>query len=263
MDDSSLVALVVDDDEGILSVVKKCFENHLNVRCITAQSGLHAISVLEKLAVDVVVSDEVMPGMNGVALLETIRERWPGARRVLCTGYHGSDVVIAAVNRGGVHKVVCKPFGRAQLLDDLREVVNDALSRRAADQEECAPASGRVLVIDDEVNVCKGLARMFGREHRVTTTTSGEEALKLLESDSRFDAILCDLQMPRMDGMELHASVLERHPDLAERIVFMTGGVTGASRSFLDRVPNLRIAKPCPIPELTRILRVLARGSLP
>jgi CheY-like chemotaxis protein len=261
MDNADLVALVVDDDEGILAILKQCLEEDLNIRSVTAPSGLHAVQVLEKLAIDIVVTDEVMPGMNGVKLLETIRSRWPDTIRVLCTGHYGSDVVIGAVNRGGVHKVICKPFGRAELLEDLREVINEALARERQKQAQDAPSPGRVLIVDDEVYVGKATARLLSREHQVETATSGEEALRILESDAGFDAILCDLHMPRMDGMQLHDRVLEQYPSLAERIVFMTGGAAGASKAFLERVPNLRLAKPCPIPELTRIMRMLARGS--
>jgi CheY-like chemotaxis protein len=262
MDNTDLVALVVDDDEGILAILKQCLEDDLSVRCVTAPDGLHAIQVLETLAIDVVVTDEVMPGMNGVRLLESIRSRWPDAVRVLCTGHYGSDVVIGAVNRGGVHKVICKPFGRAQLLEDLQEVVNEALARTRQRRATDALSSARVLIVDDEVYVGRAIARLLSRdEHQVATATSGEEALRMLGSDDGFDAVLCDLNMPGMDGMQLHARVVERHPSLAERIVFMTGGTDGASRAFLDRVPNLRLSKPCPVPELKRIMRVLARGG--
>ena len=200
--------------------------------------------------------------MNGVQLLETVRSRWPQTMRVLCTGFYGSDVVIAAVNRGGVDKVICKPFEPQQLIEDLQEVINEYLTRSSARDAVESPGRGRVLVVDDEPCVVRALTRLLGHEHEVIGTTSSTEALALLGQDSNFDAVLCDLQMPQMDGRELHGQILKRHPQLAERVVFVTGGGSEA-QTFLDNVPNLRVAKPFPITELRRIIAILTRGSSP
>ena len=102
----------------------------------------------------------------------------------------------------------------------------------------------RVLIIDDDPQVLRSLQRALA-EHDVTTADGGRAALAHLEKDARFDAILCDLLMHGMTGMELHAELGRRWPGLADRIVFMTGGAfTEAAQEFLARVPNTCIQKP-------------------
>jgi len=82
----------------------------------------------------------------------------------------------------------------------------------------------RVLVVDDEPLVASAARRLLARAHEVHVAHDGQHALRMLE-DGGFDAVLCDLMMPRMSGMELHARLSALRPDLAHRMVFLTGGV--------------------------------------
>ena len=119
---------------------------------------------------------------------------------------------------------------------------------RAAPADDASPpkvARGRasVLIIDDDRLVAKALARVL-REHECAIVNDAREALELLLREP-FDVILSDLMMPDMTGMELHAALLAERPDLAARMVFISGGAfTPAARDFLERVTNPRIAKP-------------------
>ena len=85
----------------------------------------------------------------------------------------------------------------------------------------------RVLVVDDEPLVARAAQRLLARTHEVQVAHSGHAALALLEGGP-FDAVLCDLMMPRMTGMELHARLRLVQPDVARRMVFLTGGVFDA-----------------------------------
>ena len=105
--------------------------------------------------------------------------------------------------------------------------------------------SGKILVIDDDAAICTAIRRTLGRRHQVTTTTSGREAIDRVKGGERYDLILCDLMMPMVTGMEVHASLLEAVPEQADRIVFLTGGAfTSEARDFLKRIPNERFEKP-------------------
>jgi PAS domain S-box-containing protein len=109
-----------------------------------------------------------------------------------------------------------------------------------------APTTRRasVLVVDDDAAVATALARQL-RQHEVTSVISAREALELLHAGKTFDVILSDLMMPGMSGMELHAEVLRMSPDLAARMVFITGGAfTAAANAFLDTIENERLDKP-------------------
>ncbi len=120
-----------------------------------------------------------------------------------------------------------------------------------------APAEGgRVLVIDDDVTFATSLRRLLAGEHTVVVMNSGRVALDVLRRGERFDAILCDLMMPEMTGGELHAELSAIDRDLADRIIFITGGAfSPASQRFLERVPNLCLEKPCNIKDLRAAIR--------
>lgn len=107
------------------------------------------------------------------------------------------------------------------------------------------PTRGRVLLVDDEDSVRRSMARLLAREHEVVQAASGVAARELLQHDRAFDVILCDLMMPEVTGMELHAWLAEHDPALADRVVFISGGAfTPLASEYVERVKNLRLDKP-------------------
>jgi signal transduction histidine kinase len=170
----------------------------------------------------------------------------------IVTGLGGSIEVESQVGRGTAFKVRLPTLPAA------------ADRNASASQPSAAPGQrdrGRVLVIDDEPMINSILRRMLGRDHQVSTATSVREALDRFEAGERFDLIMCDLMMPEMTGMDLHAQLLRSDPALAERLVFMTGGAfTPAAREFLDRVPNARVEKPFDVPSLRALILTLLPG---
>jgi len=132
-------------------------------------------------------------------------------------------------------------------------------------EDEAAPPTrplsqgrrGRILVVDDEPALGVAIRRILAGEHDVTVLTAASEARELVARGDRFDVILCDLMMPKMTGMDLHAEFTALAPDQAERMVFVTGGAfTEKARRFLGTVPNIRLEKPFD----TAGLRALIRG---
>ncbi|HEX9049382.1 MAG TPA: PAS domain S-box protein [Anaeromyxobacter sp.] len=120
--------------------------------------------------------------------------------------------------------------------------------------------AGRILVVDDEPLVARAVARVLAPPHEVVIETGARAALARIEGgDRRFDAVMCDLMMPEMTGMELHARLATTDPELAARMVFLTGGAfTASAREFLDRVANPRLEKPIG----ADVLRALVGGLL-
>jgi PAS domain S-box-containing protein len=108
-----------------------------------------------------------------------------------------------------------------------------------------AKKRGKILLIDDEPMLVNVLSRILSAEHDTIKTNSGQGALALLLSGEHFDLILCDLMMPEMTGMDLYAELKRRMPQMADSIIFMTGGAfTSGAQEFLSHVPNLQIEKP-------------------
>ncbi len=120
---------------------------------------------------------------------------------------------------------------------------------------------GRVLVVDDEPVLAAALGRSLEPEFEVEVLGNGRAALERLRRDPPFDAVLCDLIMPEMTGMDLHDALKETDPDLVERIIFMTGGTfTRRARDFLASIPNPALDKPFDIRALEALLRVRTEG---
>ena len=85
---------------------------------------------MQEQHVDVVVSDHFMPGMDGVRLLESVRQRWPHCTRILFTAHPSSDIVLEAVNRGGVHKVLVKNMHPVAIRDEIARAAEQAFRSR-------------------------------------------------------------------------------------------------------------------------------------
>ncbi len=106
-------------------------------------------------------------------------------------------------------------------------------------------ARGRILIVDDEDGIRAAIKRLLGDRHEVVAVSSGAEAQELLARDRAFDLVYCDLMMPAMSGMELHAWLVNLDPGLAARVVFVTGGAfTPGASAYLAEVGNLRVEKP-------------------
>jgi PAS domain S-box-containing protein len=115
---------------------------------------------------------------------------------------------------------------------------------------------GRVLVVDDEPAIGTMIRRALGRDLEVRATTKAAEALAWVAEGQRFDVIFCDLMMPEVTGMDLFAELRRTAPDLAARVVFVTGGAfTQRAREFLDAVPNARLEKPFDLRSIQALVR--------
>jgi DNA-binding NtrC family response regulator len=117
----------------------------------------------------------------------------------------------------------------------------------------------RILAVDDEALLLKAYRRMLIDHHDVETRLGAREALRTLEEDRAFAIVLCDLQMPEMSGAELHAAVVARWPELAERFIFITGGAfSPEARRFLDESVISCINKPFQVDELLQLIETRA-----
>jgi signal transduction histidine kinase/CheY-like chemotaxis protein len=99
---------------------------------------------------------------------------------------------------------------------------------------------GRIFVVDDEELVCAAVRRSLEPDHEVVTACDPRAATDRLAAGEAFDLVLCDLVMPRMSGMECFEELSRRRPEIARRMVFLTGGAfTPRARQFmLDHRPR-------------------------
>jgi len=129
-DNRRIVILLVDDDASFRESFRRVVEDEC-ASVIEAPSGLHALRLLETERVDIVVADQMMPGMEGVTLLETISRQLPAVIRVLLTGHPGGDVFMNAINRGKIHKALAKQLPPSRIREEIHELVNQCLDAGA------------------------------------------------------------------------------------------------------------------------------------
>lgn len=129
------------------------------------------------------------------------------------------------------------------------------------------PAGGpryRLLVVDDEPMIARTLASYL-EGFDVTVAGSGRQAIELLESGTPYDAILCDLVMGDLTGIDVYDHLVKHGSGAERRMVFMSGGAfTERTQQFIDRVANAHLEKPFSIDVADAMLRrVIARESRP
>jgi CheY-like chemotaxis protein len=114
----------------------------------------------------------------------------------------------------------------------------------------------RILLVDDEPDILELLVSVLTADgHEVETASDGVAALMLL-AQGGYDAILSDIQMPRLDGIGLYQAVEARYPALARRFVVVTGsGLTGEVKRFVDQVRPPVVDKPFDFEQIRRVAR--------
>jgi signal transduction histidine kinase len=111
-----------------------------------------------------------------------------------------------------------------------------------------------VLVIDDEPMMCDLTTALLSDDYEVASFTDARAALASILGGS-FDVILCDLMMPGLSGMDLYERIGQERPELAQRVVFMTGGAfTERARAFLAKTRRPQVRKPFRREELTDVI---------
>jgi CheY-like chemotaxis protein len=133
---------------------------------------------------------------------------------------------------------------KLQRAGNAEQPVARAAAAAAPDRPSALPRA-RILLVDDEPALLKTIERMLIREHDVVALPSARQAAEIIGRGERFDAILSDLMMPDMTGIELHATLSQTAPDQARRMIFMSGGaLTPEAVKFFDSQANPSLDKP-------------------
>ena len=149
----------------------------------------------------------------------------------------GGDLVVESVHGEGATFIAIIPT-------EGRIVDAKSLSKSKNPPPE-VEARSSVLVIDDEEILLRSLAMALKGRFDVMLANDGQEAIELLESGSKPDAILCDVVMPVVDGPKFYEWLTTHHPELVGRTVFITANVDGASE-FIERIDKPVLEKPVP-----------------
>lgn len=123
--------LFVDDDDDLLAGVKLGLRKS-KLEVVTARSADEAAAVLRASGVDVVVSDEQMPGVTGSRFLGFVRRNFPSTIRIALTGQASLEAVRRAVNEGGISRLLIKPCHPDELALAIVESIRERDEAAAA-----------------------------------------------------------------------------------------------------------------------------------
>ncbi|HEX3475326.1 MAG TPA: ATP-binding protein [Kofleriaceae bacterium] len=159
----------------------------------------------------------------------------------IISGLGGQITIDSAPGRGCLVRVVLPPA--------------DAEARPAPPPTpaiaEVAPRRRRVLIVDDEPRVAQALERLLHTDYDLTLVSCGASAIEHVTAGIRYDAIITDVMMPNMTGVELFDRLEILAPDQASRVIFMTGGVfTPQTQARLEVAGNPQLQKPVSAQEL-------------
>jgi PAS domain S-box-containing protein len=159
---------------------------------------------------------------------------------------HGGEIRVSSSQERGATFIVEVPAGVGAL-----KVRDDTTEMSAS-----VPEGSLALVVEDETALAVAVAdALTDAGFTVDRAADGEEALAHVR-ERTYDVIVCDLKMPRVDGMTFYRTVLAEAPGLSRRIIFMTGDVAGTeAERFLEETGCRWLAKPFRLTELLRVAR--------
>ena len=235
MDSPKAPILYVDDEASNLRLFERYFERDYKI--FTARSAGEARDVLRREEIHLVVTDQRMPGMTGVELLEAIKDEHPDIARMIVTAYSDVRVVIQAINAGRLDHYVTRPWDP----DEVRIAIDRALDgytlRRRHRQltERFQAEAGKdvaagltwsrstrlptILFVDDDRDHIRIFKEAFDREYTIYTAGSGNEALGVLRT-REIHLLITAQRLPGMTGVELLEAASKESPD-TQRILLV------------------------------------------
>jgi len=112
--------LFVDDEEDVLNSLKRQFRK-ADYKLYTAVGGDAALKLLESETVEIIITDERMPGMTGIELLQKVKLMYPDTIRIILSGYADSMSIISAINMGEVYRFITKPWSKEEMLEIIEQ----------------------------------------------------------------------------------------------------------------------------------------------
>jgi CheY-like chemotaxis protein len=174
---------------------------------------------------------------------------------------HGGRLSVASVPGDGTTVSLSLP--RTEPLQRASEgVALVGATRSAGGPRGVAGGRPSVLIIDDDQQVTTGLARVLGIDADVEVALGGRAGLERLAREPAPDAIVCDLMMPEVSGLDVASALSARGESWLARTLFMTGGATTADAVAFVARPDVRVLyKPVSARELRAAVRERLRAA--
>lgn len=242
--------MLVDDEERVLRSLRMLFARDYNI--VMTTDAKSAIGMLRQEKVHVLISDQRMPDVTGVELLQQAREISPNTMRILLTGYADLSAIVGSINEGEVFRFINKPWDSEELRRIVAQAMQIALStegtssvvdgnfqpvRHQAVEEKpvqakvpatsAPPVKGKILILDSDPLIIQELMSIvresYGAEYRPLHATTLEEAMALISSNN-IALIVSDVTLGGQDIKPLIAMAKETYPEVVTIVITGTQG---------------------------------------
>lgn len=235
--------LLVEDDEDVRQFTAHVLEA-LGYKVLTAAAGPEAIELASAQAgeIDLLITDVIMPGMNGRQLAEALTAARPAMRVLYISGYTENAVTNHGVLDAGLN-FLAKPF------------VPESLARKVKQIMEAPVPHKTILVVDDEEAVREFFSQVLLRAgYTVISSHDGADAVAKLKQ-SHVHAVVLDLVMPGQEGIETMQQLRRGFPDVP--VIAVSGAARGSDYLRAAKALGARIAlcKPISAEALTAAVR--------
>jgi len=236
--------LYVDDEKGNLETFNRAFSADYFVK--TCLSGREALELLKNEEFSLLIADQRMPGLSGIALCEQAIHINPHAIRMILTAYTETDLLLQAINNGHVHDYIVKPWKKSELkpvLDKAIEVFRER-EKKLQDLEKRSQEIGRlkeeihtIMNVKGLIGASSGLREVMSTVQKVATTDSTVLLLGETGTGKEVLARVIHENSPRRDEpfIPLHCAALVKNLLESELFGHEKGAFTGAENTHLGR----------------------------
>ena len=247
-------AVVCDDDELVRELLASALTRASVDVVGEAGSAPDAIHLVEILKPDLLLLDEVMPGMGGIEAMPAILAAAPHCLVVLVTAMPlDPDVALLA----GAYDVIHKDLGVGQLAEVLDRI-------RAETGERGVASPARVAVVDDDVALLELLRQAFEVEgFEVLLAANGADGLELVRAHHP-DVVVLDILLPDIDGLQVLSLLKDDPRTLDVPVLVLSAKSDSVAIDFAIRVGAVDwLVKPCDPLDLVRQVRALLPAPTP
>jgi len=239
--------LCVDDDE----LTAETISNYLikqGYETFTAFSAEEALEVLSKYHIDLVMTDVVMPGMNGLELTKIIKKKYD-SYVIIFTRYKPNCSYEKAISLGA-SDFFYKPFKFEDLLDRVKRILGTSKYRKYSQMNY------HILCVDDVKEIGEFLVNCFrdNTNCRIAHVIDADEALEYLENNS-VDLVITNISMPFMDGLTMTDIITKKYPT---KVIVLTGIGDMKKGKFrieaFQKGASAYVNKPCKIDDLFEVV---------
>ncbi|MBF0212685.1 MAG: response regulator [Magnetococcales bacterium] len=261
VDLSGMQVLVVDDNASAREIMVELLK-HWSMHIRVASSGSEAIRLLDEMALhgercDLVLMDWQMPELDGIETLRRIRTdpRFAVEPTVFMVTAFGTEEVISRAESEGARACLTKPVGSSVLLDTIVSVFQGSGERRAEEEREDvllpmpdARVRGAKVLLAEDNDINQQVAEELLGELGVSVDVVGNGRLAveaLMARPDVYEAVLMDVQMPEMDGLEATRRIRAALGDRAPPIIAMTAHAMESQKQLCFEAGMVdHIAKP-------------------